>query len=223
MSPSPKREDLAAALDWQREAGADEAVEATPQWPREAPAPRAAHPETPRALAPALAMPRPASSAVADAIASARALADGAKTLAELEAAVRDFDGCILKKTATNTVFAQGVPESGVMFIGEAPGADEDRQGVPFCGKSGQLLDRMLAFIGLVRAENFYITNTLFWRPPGNRQPTPEELDICRPFVEKHIALVDPKLLVLLGGTATKSMLGDTRGITRPARPGVPV
>jgi DNA polymerase len=101
------------------------------------------------------------------------------------------------------------------MFVGEAPGADEDRQGVPFCGVSGQLLDKMLSFIGLARSENFYITNTLFWRPPGNRQPTPEEIEMCRPFVEKHIALVNPKLLVLVGGTATKAVLNETRGITR--------
>jgi DNA polymerase len=148
-------------------------------------------------------------------VAEARALADAAPDLATLELAVRSFNGCALKKTATHTVFAQGVPESRLMFIGEAPGADEDRQGVPFCGASGKLLDLMLSFIGRTRAENFYITNTLFWRPPGNRQPTEQELEICRPFVEKHIALVNPKILVLVGGTATKSVLGETRGITR--------
>jgi uracil-DNA glycosylase family 4 len=152
---------------------------------------------------------------LAAAIAEARALADGANSLAELEAAVRSFNGCSLKKTATNTVFAQGVPESRLMFIGEAPGADEDRQGVPFCGASGQLLDKMLSFIGLNRAENFYITNCLFWRPPGNRQPTFEELEICRPLVEKHIALINPQTLVLVGGTATSAILRNTQGITR--------
>ena len=154
-------------------------------------------------------------SSIATAVAEARALADAATNLAALEEAVRNFTGCALKKTATNTVFAQGIASSRLMFIGEAPGAEEDRAGVPFCGPSGQLLDRMLGFIGLDRAANFYITNTLFWRPPGNRQPTAEELEICRPFVEKHIALVAPKILVLVGGTATKSVLGDTRGITR--------
>jgi DNA polymerase len=148
-------------------------------------------------------------------VAEARALADAATDLASLEAAVRGFDGCALKKTATNMVFAAGVAASRLMFIGEAPGADEDRSGVPFCGPSGQLLDRMLSFIGLNRAKNFYITNTLFWRPPGNRQPTKEELAICKPFVEKHISLINPKLLVLVGGTATASLLNDTRGITR--------
>ena len=155
------------------------------------------------------------SGAIADAVANARELADVASDLSELEAAVRVFNGCALKRTATNTVFAQGVPESRVMFIGEAPGAEEDRSGVPFCGASGQLLDKMLSFIGLKRDTNFYITNTLFWRPPGNRQPTAEELQICRPFVEKHIALVNPKVLILVGGTATQAILNETRGITR--------
>ncbi len=152
---------------------------------------------------------------IVEAVAEARALADSVTTLGELEAAVRSFNGCALKKTATTTVFADGVAESRLMFIGEAPGAEEDRSGIPFCGASGQLLDRMLSFIGLNRAENFYITNTLFWRPPGNRQPTADELEICRPLVEKHIALVNPKRLVLVGGTAATSILRDTRGITR--------
>ena len=152
---------------------------------------------------------------IASAIAEARALADAANDLTQLEAAVRGFTGCSLKKTATNTVFAGGVAQSRLMFIGDAPGAEEDRAGVPFSGPSGQLLDTMLGFIGLNRAEHFYITNTLFWRPPGNRQPTKDELAICLPLVEKHIALVNPKLLVLVGGTATASVLGDARGITR--------
>jgi len=159
--------------------------------------------------------PPAAPSSIADAVAEARALADGATTLAELEAAVRGFNGCSLKKTATNTVFAQGVAASRLMFIGEAPGAEEDRAGVPFCGPSGQLLDKMLSFIGLNRAENFYITNCIFWRPPGNRQPSADELEICRPLVEKHIALINPKILVLVGGTATSAILRDVRGITR--------
>ena len=167
----------------------------------------------PESVKPAAPVAPPTS--IADAVAEARTLADAASDLAALEAAVRNFNGCALKKTATNTVFAQGVAASRLMFVGEAPGAEEDRNGVPFCGPSGQLLDRMLSFIGLNRAENFYITNTLFWRPPGNRQPSSEELEICRPFVEKHIALIDPKILVLVGGTATSSVLKDTRGITR--------
>lgn len=209
-------------LSWYAEMGVELCVEAEPQqlraevlpMPQPAATPaRQPAPAAPRAEARADAAEPPPS--ILAAVTEARALADAATDLAALEAAVRGFNGCSLKKTATNTVFAQGVPESRVMFIGEAPGAEEDRNGVPFCGPSGQLLDLMLGHIGLRRAENFYITNTLFWRPPGNRQPTQEELDICRPFVEKHIALVNPKCMVLVGGTATKAILGDSRGITR--------
>lgn len=212
--------DALAMLQWQVDLGADACVEALPQRVEAAilppeNRPRASGTPTPDIPAPVAAAPRLSSPSLAAAIEEARALADGASTLAELEAAVRGFTGCALKKTATNTVFAQGNAASRLMFIGEAPGADEDRQGLPFVGASGQLLDLMLGFIGLKREENFYITNTLFWRPPGNRPPTPEELDICRPFVEKHIALVNPKIMVLVGGTATKAVLGDTRGITR--------
>jgi DNA polymerase len=157
-------------------------------------------------------MGQPAS--LASAIAEARALADKAETLADLEAAVRAFDGCAIKRTATNTVFADGNPAARLMLIGEAPGAQEDAQGIPFCGPSGQLLDRMFAAIGYDRTR-FYITNTLFWRPPGNRQPNAEELAICKPFVERHIALIDPEILVMVGGTATKAMLATEQGITR--------
>lgn len=212
--------DAYAMLEWLADIGVDACVEATPQKVEpvlQKPEARIERSTTPPShatihAAPATAAPAPSLTA---AITQARELADGASTLAELEAAVRGFNGCPLKKTATNTVFAQGVATSGLMFIGEAPGADEDRAGVPFCGVSGQLLDLMLSFIGRKRAENFYITNTLFWRPPGNRQPTADELEICRPFVEKHIALVNPKILVLVGGTATKSILNESRGITR--------
>lgn len=222
------------ALAWQAEMGVDLCVEETPQKaevfafaPASFPSPhrgedgRGASPARREQASPPPNLPPagggtvtpPAS--IAGAIAEARALADAATDLASLEAAVKSFTGCALKKTATNTVFAQGVAASRVMFIGEAPGAEEDRNGVPFCGPSGQLLDLMLSYIDLKRDKNFYITNTLFWRPPGNRQPTPEELEICKPFVEKHIALVNPKILTLVGGTATKAVLGDSRGITR--------
>jgi DNA polymerase len=204
----PYPTDAYALLAWQVEAGITSAEEATPQRVIRETKQATSQPQAPSHK------PQAASS-IASIVAEARALADAATTLAQLEAAVRGFSGCSLKKTATNTVFAQGVAESRLMFIGEAPGADEDRQGVPFCGVSGQLLDVMLSFIGRTRSENFYITNTLFWRPPGNRQPTAEELEICRPFVEKHIALVNPKVLVLVGGTATKAILNETRGITR--------
>jgi len=149
------------------------------------------------------------------AIAASRALADKAATLAELEAAVRSFDGCAIKKTANKTVFSDGNPQGRVMIIGEAPGAQEDIQGIPFCGPSGKLLDAMLAAIGLTRAANVYISNTVFWRPPGNRQPSPEETSTCLPFVEKHIALVKPALLILSGGTATTTLLRKDTSISR--------
>lgn len=149
------------------------------------------------------------------AMAEARALADKAGSREELEQLVRGFNGCALKKMATNTVFCDGDPNAKVMVIGEAPGAQEDAQGIPFCGPSGMLLDKMLGAIGLERASNVYITNTLFWRPPGNRQPSKEELAICQPFVEKHIALMNPALLVLSGGTAVGALLRKDTGISR--------
>lgn len=146
--------------------------------------------------------------------ASAREIANQVATIAELEAAIRAFDGCALKKTASKTVFADGNPTARVMIIGEAPGADEDMKGIPFCGVSGKLLDKMLAAIGLDRTQ-VYITNTVFWRPPGNRQPTAEEISICLPFVEKHIALVSPALLLLAGGTATNALLQREESMSR--------
>jgi len=148
------------------------------------------------------------------AAATARALADGAGTLAELEAAVCAFDGCAIKKTAGKTVFSDGNPQAKIVIIGEAPGGEEDKQGIPFCGPSGKLLDRMLAAIGLDRT-TVYISNTVFWRPPGNRQPSLEETAMCLPFVEKHIALVAPGLLILSGGTATTTLLRKEVSISR--------
>jgi DNA polymerase len=211
--------DILDTLAWHAEMGVDLCIEAKPQVLRRPVELKAVEPaptqkKTLISEPKTTATPTPSLS-VAAAVAEARALADVAADLPTLEAAVRGFTGCSLKKTATNTVFAEGAPQSRLMFIGEAPGAEEDRAGVPFCGPSGKLLDLMLSFIGLNRAQNFYITNTLFWRPPGNRQPTPEELEICKPFVEKHIALVNPKILVMVGGTATKSMLNESRGITK--------
>lgn len=144
----------------------------------------------------------------------ARALAAGCETLEALRAAVGHFDGCGLKKTAKNTVFSDGSPDARLMLIGEAPGRDEDLQGVPFVGRSGQLLDRILAAIGHDRT-NSYITNVIPWRPPGNRSPTPLETAICRPFVERQIELVDPDVIVFLGGVAAKELLETTEGVMR--------
>jgi len=148
-------------------------------------------------------------------VAKAQAMAAGATTLEALSEAVNAFDGCALKETALNTVFADGTPSSDVMFLGEAPGSDEDRLGKPFVGVSGQLLDKMLGHIGLDRARNFYISNCVFWRPPGNRKPNPAEVAACLPFTRRHIELVRPKFLVLVGGLAAQSLIDGSLKITR--------
>jgi DNA polymerase len=135
--------------------------------------------------------------------------------LTELKTAVENYNGCALKSFATRTVFADGVPDAKVMVIGEAPGEDEDRQGLPFVGVSGKLLDRMLAAVDLDRARNVYITNVVFWRPPGNRKPTGEEIALCLPFVQRHIELLDPSLLLLVGGPAASTILANAQGITK--------
>ena len=144
----------------------------------------------------------------------AREAAGGATDLAALRESLTRFEGCALKHTAMTLVFGDGNPNADVMFIGEAPGADEDREGRPFVGVSGQLLDRMMASIGLDRG-SVYITNILPWRPPGNRQPTPGEVAACLPFIQRHIQLVAPKVLVLVGGTSAKTLLGRKEGIMR--------
>ncbi len=148
-----------------------------------------------------------------DIIAKAKEAASNAKTVAQLRLAVENFDGCGLKKMATNTVFGDGNPDSKIMVIGEAPGNNEDLQGIPFCGDSGKLLDDMFKTINLDRTK-LYITNVIFWRPPGNRRPTDEELAICRPFVERHIQLVDPKIMILVGSTSMSAVLGINDPVT---------
>ena len=135
-----------------------------------------------------------------------RQLADTCNSIEELEAVIRQFDGLEIKKGTINTVFADGNPKSDIMLIGEAPGANEDKYGIPFCGQSGKLLDNILLAINIDRSK-CYITNTIFWRPPANRRPTSEEIKICKPFVEKHVALVNPKIIILVGSTAVESLL----------------
>ncbi len=147
-------------------------------------------------------------------IAMARQMASSAATLEELREQLAAFDGCNLKFTAKNLVFADGNPAAPIMFVGEAPGREEDLEGVPFIGRSGQLLDRMFAAIGLDRT-SVYIANTIPWRPPGNRTPTPLETEICRPFFERQIELANPRLLVALGGPAAKALTNATEGILR--------
>ena len=155
-----------------------------------------------------------------DAHAKALELAAEAQSLDDLKQAIADFDGISLKKTATNMVFAAGNPESKVMVIGEAPGADEDRQGKPFVGVSGQLLDKILSCIGLDRNEedplkSVYLSNVLNWRPPGNRTPAPAEIEVSLPFIERHIQLVQPEIIILCGGVSAKGLLASGDSISR--------
>lgn len=145
---------------------------------------------------------------------SARLLAEQAKTLTELRAALEQFDGCALRTTAKNLCFYRGAPQARLMVIGEAPGREEDLEGKPFVGRAGKLLDRMLASIGLSE-ELVHITNIVYWRPPGNRTPTPQEALVCRPFLLRQIELVRPEYLLLLGAAAARQMLGVTEGILR--------
>jgi DNA polymerase len=231
--------DPAAALRWYLDMGVDELVdEAAPD--RLAPEAARTQPAAPKpapagATAPAasdvspqprlFAAPAPAKTAapappLGPAAQDAHHLAAAARNLQELEDALRAFEGCALKATATNLVFHDGNPKARVMFVGEAPGADEDRAGKPFVGVSGRLLDRMIKWIGLDRAAAdpaaaAYITNQVYWRPPGNRTPTDAEVASCMPFVVRHIELAAPEILVLVGGASTKTLLGRTSGITK--------
>lgn len=185
--------------------------------PREAPPQaREARPEPRRELSPPAHAAAPSSIPLEDAQAaeSAREIAARCATLDELRKALATFEGCPLRYTAKNLVFADGNPQARLMMIGEAPGRDEDLRGLPFVGRAGQLLDRMLASIGLDRS-SVYIINTLPWRPPGNRTPTPAEHAVCMPFVERHVELVNPDIIVLLGGVSAKQMLRTDTGIMR--------
>jgi len=152
--------------------------------------------------------------ALDEAAIAARAGAKSAKTLDELRGILEKFDGCALKTTATQLVFADGSPSARLMFVGEAPGRDEDIEGLPFVGRSGKLLDRMLAAIRLDRT-SVYIANIVPWRPPGNRTPTPQESQICLPFILRQIELADPDILVCLGGPSAQALLGIKDGITK--------
>ncbi len=176
---------------------------------RDAPSPQ------PFRAAPAVIPPRGEPPPPPDAaIASAREAARTAPTLEALRALLETFDGCALKNTATRLVFADGNPHARIMFVGEAPGRDEDIEGLPFVGRSGKLLDRMIGAIGLDRTK-VYIANVIPWRPPGNRTPTPQETQICLPFIQRQIELVDPDVLVTLGNPSTQAILGTREGIMR--------
>lgn len=167
-------------------------------------------PERPLQPAPAVVVTLPDEGAVE----AARAEAAAATSLEALRAVMQRFEGCNLKKTATQLVFADGNPAARVMLVGEAPGREEDLDGRPFVGRSGKLLDRMLAAIGLDRS-SVYIVNVVPWRPPGNRTPSPQETEICRPFLTRQIELVDPAVLVALGGPAAKALTGASDGILK--------
>ena len=152
--------------------------------------------------------------AASEAESEGRRAARSSRTLEDLEAALRAFDGCALKATATNLCFYRGAASARVMIVGEAPGRDEDIEGRPFVGRAGQLLDRMLAAIGLTEAD-VHITNIVYWRPPGNRTPTPQEALACRPFLERQIELVKPAFVIAVGGSAAKELFGVADGIMR--------
>jgi len=239
MPPEPQTtlsaDQALALLQWQIEMGADDAIgaEAIDHFVLRPPSARvnpsapigedkvgmAAAPEAPRSKTPSappagIAPPRALTESAAGPAQSARTLAAQAETIDQLAAIIAGFDACPLKRTATNTVFADGNPAAPVLIIGEAPGADEDRLGKPFVGRAGQLLDRMLTAIGLDRT-GVQITNVIYWRPPGNRKPTAQEIASCLPFVFRHIVLSRPKVLVLAGGTAASSLLDMAEGITR--------
>jgi DNA polymerase len=204
-------------LQWYADVGVDEAA-------GDNPVDRTRIPEKLAAILPIVSafVPVPKETAVSvplpgafEALGDAKALAAKAQTIEELRMALENFQGLSLKRTATQMVFADGVPTAKVMLVGEAPGADEDRVGRPFVGVSGQLLDKMLAAIGFSREENVYITNVIHWRPPGNRNPSDAEVALSLPFVQRHIELVNPAVLVYVGGVATKALLQTSQGITR--------
>ena len=234
---APKRDDYIALLRWYADMGVDAVLDATPhdrfaesaaaQTARAAPdreeperpsaqeaaaPPRRALP--PRGSGPSSSLAAAAALPADDATRSARESAAAATTLEELRAALDSFEGCSLRATATRLVFADGNPQAEIMAIGEAPGADEDRQGVPFVGRSGQLFDRMLASIGLDRTQ-VYIANVIPWRPPGNRTPTPLETALCLPFITRQIEIVAPRVLLCLGAASAQTLLNTRDGILR--------
>jgi DNA polymerase len=237
MTKPASREEMLALLDWFQAMGVDAAVDETScdwlargptppgadyAWPRRDNAPAPPQQEN----APMRRMPaqnhtseitRPRATTplgASEAEIGARRIARQAGSLEALEAALKDFDGCGLKATATKLCFYRGAAAANLMIVGEAPGRDEDLAGKPFVGRAGQLLDKMLAAIGLSETD-VHITNIVYWRPPGNRTPTPQEALACRPFLERQIELVGPKILVAVGGAAAKELFGVTEGIMR--------
>ncbi len=197
-----------ALLEWQVELGVTDAIV-------DAPVDRYALPDTaPKVKKSAVAQPAVQKPAKADPVVEAKKAASAASSLDQLRAALEAFEHCDLKRGARQLVFADGTPGAPVMIVGEAPGRDEDRAGKPFVGRAGQLLDRMLAAIDMDRAQNVYMTNVLPWRPPQNRDPRPDEIAMMQPFLERHVALSKPKVLVVMGNISCQAVL-NKRGITR--------
>jgi uracil-DNA glycosylase len=210
---------IEALLSWYSEAGVDLAVEdmpvdrfAAPAAPQVQDAPHRAAEVARPVSAPAIVAISPVSPD--EAVQDARQRAGQAQTLDELRSLLEEFNGCQLKHTANRLVFADGNPQANVMLVGEAPGAEEDRAGLPFVGRSGQLLDRMLGTIGLDRT-SVYIANIVPWRPPGNRTPTPQETAMCLPFLRRQIELCNPDILVCLGGPSSQTLLQQRDGILK--------
>jgi uracil-DNA glycosylase family 4 len=207
---------LAELLQWYADVGVDEAI-------GDAPVDRTQVIEKPATILPMTqADAAPATPAAAlpaagtiEAVKEAEALAGAARSLDDLKSALENFKGLSLKRTATQMVFADGNPQARVMVVGDAPGADDDRSGIPFAGSNGQLLDKMLGAIGLTREENVYVTTILNWRTPGNRTPAPGEIDMSLPFIKRHIALVNPALIIFIGGGAAKILLQTQEPISR--------
>lgn len=208
--------ELLSVLDWYRAAGVDLAVGEDPvdRFAQRPPAANAAVARPAPAATSSAPPPQMAAGPLGGDPSEARLLARSAGSLEELKSILGGYDGCGLKFRATQLVFADGNPEAKIMLIGEAPGAEEDRQGKPFVGRSGQLLDRMLGAIGLDRTK-VYIANTVPWRPPGNRTPTPEEMELCLPFLHRQVELVAPKLVMTLGGPAMQTVFKTTAGIIK--------
>jgi len=229
LETPPDRAALMALLDFYVEAGVDIALDEMPRDRWAEPSAATAEPQAHQSFAvpsptplrpPAAEAPvrrieaRALPASPDEAAQSARERARSAQTLADLEALLAEFEGCGLRVTAKSLVFADGNPQGRVMFVGEAPGGEEDRIGKPFVGRSGQLLDRMLAAIGLDRTA-VYIANVVPWRPPGNRTPTPQEIAICKPFIERQIELADPDILVCLGGPSAQTLFNVKDGILK--------
>lgn len=210
-------------LAWQVAAGADEAIgdtpvnrfEQTPTRPEIAAKPAERTPVSPSNQGPRTVTARAAQSITGDGPEVAEKLALGAQSLDDLRAAMQQFDGGHLKRSAKNLVFSDGIVGAPLMVVGEAPGADEDREGKPFVGVSGQLLDKMLGAAGFSRSDNTYISNVIPWRPLGNRTPDPATVQMCLPFIRRHIELAQPKLVLLVGGVSAKALFDTSDGITR--------